>query len=230
MHPGRSIRPRATAPDLRRPAIRPSTGRRAALSQVTPRRTCRVGSCVRRRSRFLTRDPLTAVTRSPYAYVNNDPLDGTDPLGLTCFSAHCLLHDVSRATTVIQTGLDVVAVGAAAVGAEPVAGALLGVSEAVGYVNVAPTCADWATGAAGAASGTDCAASVAISVGTVGLGRLVAPGLSRNGKQVFDQVELAAKGSINSFGDLLGWERGRKTGDSSTCPGPPVQPEFRPAP
>lgn len=31
---------------------------------------------------FLTRDPIEAITRSPYAYVDNDPLNATDPLGL----------------------------------------------------------------------------------------------------------------------------------------------------
>jgi RHS repeat-associated protein len=31
---------------------------------------------------FLTRDPLTPMTRSPYGYVNNDPLGSVDPSGL----------------------------------------------------------------------------------------------------------------------------------------------------
>ena len=55
------------------------------MSQVTPYRTCRLGSCVRRRSRFLTRDPLETLTRSAYGYVNGNPLNTTDPLGLYGF-------------------------------------------------------------------------------------------------------------------------------------------------
>ena len=43
---------------------------------------------------FLNRDPLTAVSGSPYGYVDNNPVNSTDPLGLLCLSAHCLISDV----------------------------------------------------------------------------------------------------------------------------------------
>lgn len=33
-------------------------------------------------AQFLTRDPIVAVTRSPYAYVAGNPLNRTDPSGL----------------------------------------------------------------------------------------------------------------------------------------------------
>jgi hypothetical protein len=33
-------------------------------------------------ARFLTRDPAEALTRSPYGYVGNNPLNGVDPTGL----------------------------------------------------------------------------------------------------------------------------------------------------
>jgi RHS repeat-associated protein len=34
---------------------------------------------------FLTRDPLVSVTRSPYGYVEGNPLNGTDPAGLSAW-------------------------------------------------------------------------------------------------------------------------------------------------
>jgi RHS repeat-associated protein len=39
-------------------------------------------------AQFLTRDPLEAMTGSPYGYVDGDPLDGSDPSGLFCLLGH----------------------------------------------------------------------------------------------------------------------------------------------
>lgn len=36
-------------------------------------------------AQFLTVDPAAVATRSPYAYVNGNPLNGTDPTGLFCY-------------------------------------------------------------------------------------------------------------------------------------------------
>jgi hypothetical protein len=36
--------------------------------------------------RFITRDPLDALTRSAYGYINDNPLNGTDPTGLASYS------------------------------------------------------------------------------------------------------------------------------------------------
>src|ERR1044072_4153152 len=33
-------------------------------------------------AQFMTRDPIDLITRSAYAYVNNNPLNATDPSGL----------------------------------------------------------------------------------------------------------------------------------------------------
>ncbi len=35
-------------------------------------------------AQFISRDPAVATTRQPYAYVNDNPLNGTDPSGLMC--------------------------------------------------------------------------------------------------------------------------------------------------
>jgi RHS repeat-associated protein len=44
-------------------------------------------------SQFLTRDPIVAATRSPYAYVQGNPLNGTDPSGL-CWGPTCWVEEV----------------------------------------------------------------------------------------------------------------------------------------
>ena len=38
---------------------------------------------------FISVDPAVDQTEAPYAYVNGDPVDGTDPLGLGCFWRIC---------------------------------------------------------------------------------------------------------------------------------------------
>lgn len=46
-------------------------------------------------AQFLTRDPLEAATRSAYGYVGGNPLNGTDPSGLsTCGRPHGLLDQI----------------------------------------------------------------------------------------------------------------------------------------
>lgn len=65
---------------------------------------------------FISRDPLTAMTQSPYGYVYDNPLNGTDPLGL--FSLGKFVKDHWRG---VATGLAIAAV-VVAVAAVPVAG------------------------------------------------------------------------------------------------------------
>jgi RHS repeat-associated protein len=65
---------------------------------------------------FLTRDPITPLTRSAYGYVDGDPLNRTDPSGLWSIDLPgdwCLGNDencdsaASGGTSIVQQGLDI---------------------------------------------------------------------------------------------------------------------------
>lgn len=71
-------------------------------------------------TQFLTRDPLASITSSAYGYVNDNPLNGTDPTGLFCLLGHVhgnngpcrgtnVTHDVATAGLVV--GVTAIAVG-----------------------------------------------------------------------------------------------------------------------
>lgn len=46
---------------------------------------------------FLNVDPAVGITQAPYTYVDDDPLNATDPNGMLCLSPSCLKHDVTQA-------------------------------------------------------------------------------------------------------------------------------------
>lgn len=53
----------------------------------------------------MSRDPLASVTRSPYGYVDNDPLNDTDPTGLCSvnpFSKKSCLKTAENARDQVQ--------------------------------------------------------------------------------------------------------------------------------
>ena len=88
--------PRGSSASCRKHASRPSTfyaPRSSAFPAFDHGRT--LDRCTRttdrrdQRSRFLTRDPIEAVTRSPYSYGENNPVNNTDPLGLFCVGDLC---------------------------------------------------------------------------------------------------------------------------------------------
>ena len=175
-------------------------------------------------AQFLTRDPLDALTRSAYGYVGGDPLDGTDPSGLMCWSIHCVVHDVQTVSGYVQMAADGVAVVTAAVGLEPVAGVALAVSLAAGAVNSAATCIDAVTG--GPSTWGDCAVNVVTNVALVGFGKFVTPGRSIYGKTVRTAEERLSQGGANAFGDLFGWawQYRENPGSDGQCP---VTPRFQ---
>lgn len=54
-------------------------------------------------AQFLTRDPLAAITRSPYAYVNDNPLNNSDPTGLC--GAGCVIGWIGLGVGAVGIGL-----------------------------------------------------------------------------------------------------------------------------
>jgi RHS repeat-associated protein len=82
-------------------------------------------------AQFVSVDPAVGMTRSPYGYVFDNPLNGYDPTGMFCWSASCLLTDagiavgaVAVAAAVVALAPEVVVGGAIVVGTEEV-GALV---------------------------------------------------------------------------------------------------------
>ena len=67
-------------------------------------------------TQFLTRDPLSAVTRSPYGYVNGDPLNATDPTGLCGYWYDLACQTGSVANSAWNGAADVVGGAVMAVG------------------------------------------------------------------------------------------------------------------
>src|SRR6185437_8892215 len=65
-------------------------------------------------AQFITRDPLAALTGSPYGYAGDSPLNGDDPLGLFCWSGACWLKRAEVATVVVGTGAALLAAPEAA--------------------------------------------------------------------------------------------------------------------
>ena len=115
-------------------------------------------------AQFLTRDPLPSRNRDAYGYVNNDPLNGSDPSGLMCRSPSCLLNDVHVASD---------AIAAVAGRCALVAGLSImrnaGVSEACGAVALAAA-EQASTGFARYENGQEGGGQLAIDAAGFGLG------------------------------------------------------------
>lgn len=103
---------------------------------------------------FLTRDPLEALTGQPYQYAGSDPLDATDPTGLSWYNP---LSWCAGTWTKVGIGAVVIALAATGVGAAADAGILSGVAAGEGL----------ATGAAATAGAATLAATTAGSIASV---------------------------------------------------------------
>lgn len=170
-------------------------------------------------ARFLTRDPLEAITRSPYAYVSGNPLNMVDPLGLFCIAGKnpngsCRGSGaVKTVTKAVKTGAQVVEVGALVVaggaalipGGQVVAGAALIVAETAGVANTALTCFEYL---ALEGSRSECLTSIAVDVGTAGVGRVVTPGVVKKGERIYSAAERGIQAGVDLTGELIEWAVG----------------------
>jgi RHS repeat-associated protein len=71
-------------------------------------------------AQFMTVDPALAATGQPYAYVANNPLEGSDPSGLLCMSWHCVKHAVKKVANNKYVKIAVITVGVVALAASGV--------------------------------------------------------------------------------------------------------------
>lgn len=79
--------------------------------------------------------------------MGDNPLNGTDPTGLICFSMHCITHDVASAAGDVVVATAAVAVTSVVVAAAVTAGPEILVAGGV-YVVAADVSADLLAGAA----------------------------------------------------------------------------------
>jgi RHS repeat-associated protein len=135
---------------------------------------------------FITRDPLVAISGSTYGYVNDNPLNDTDPTGLcsswnaVCDASkglHAAGQFIGQHHQVIGNVLDA---GAAVAGTVALVTDATGVGAVVG-IPAGVLAGEWATAAAAIHceydSAFECAKAVAIAgltVGTLGAGGLFA--------------------------------------------------------
>ena len=146
---------------------------------------------------FITRDALQALTGAPYAYASDDPLNGTDPLGLCCG----FLHSVGNA---LSSGWNATA-GAASSAWNATGGA------AVGWVSNHPVQAAVggvvALGTAACVVLEPCGLGEAVGVGALGAGETAAGGstvaectLTEGGTTLFRAVESGELSDIEASG------------------------------
>ena len=76
---------------------------------------------------FLSVDPAELLTNEVYAYTEDDPVNGSDPSGMICFSFHCVTHaaltTVAKVTGTIHDVETDVALAGAVVGVAEIAAA-----------------------------------------------------------------------------------------------------------
>ncbi len=169
-------------------------------------------------AQFLTRDPLEAITRQPYAYAGNNPVNNTDPLGLNkcevglnplrwggnavdCVSkadATEVVEVVNKASGVVAAGAGIcTAAGAASIIGTPVAGVCATVGAGALTVNVG-------TGFALTATGNKSPGSYAVDLALAGAGGVARSGAQASGR--FAQANMRTGGILGFLGVPTGRE------------------------
>jgi RHS repeat-associated protein len=172
---------------------------------------------------FISRDPANSLTRSAYGYIGDDPLNGTDPLGLCWPSWACgVEHTVgSVATSVgsyvvqhpaqslaIAAGtVAVVATGGAALAPESAAVAFFGGSSAVETIGaVAGYVATASSGAHAISTCVDHPGTTAceLAIATTGMSTFATPGLPGLSALIGYPLDALARFGAN-LGALAGY-------------------------
>jgi hypothetical protein len=112
------------------------------------------------------------------------------------------LRDIRVISAVVQVGADIVAIGAAAAGFEPVAIVALGVAQTAGFVNVAATCAEGNVG--------NCVSDAALTFTAMKMARLFAPGTQYVQGVVLSSADQAVRGGTDLVVTVIGWALGTK--------------------
>jgi RHS repeat-associated protein len=160
---------------------------------------------------FLTRDPITAITQEPYAYVGGSPLNFTDPSGLLCMlgknpNGSCRGSGAARtAKNVLNVASTAAGAGAALAGTVALlcGPVVLCSGTALGVAGLFES-ASFATGAI--ATGIECLDGGGFDVDCVGgIAAAIIPGvspgvLSRMRAQYGDDVFRAGRAALADLG------------------------------
>jgi RHS repeat-associated protein len=143
-------------------------------------------------AQFVTRDPLGSVTRTPYTYAGDNPVNATDPSGLLCIGDYCLgFHPVAGLEGGVNflAGVANAAVSTVTLGnvnvPQPFCGGLLGTSYDIGGATAGVEAG--VAGGVGVASGAR-ALLTGVLVGGVKVAPIVAPLAGGAGSAFFHGV------------------------------------------
>ena len=146
---------------------------------------------------FISVDTLVGMTRQPYAYVGGDPVNGADPMGLFCWSLHCLTND---ALHIVHTASSVVSAAAGAcaliAGVSVIGNA--GVSEVCGAASLTAAGVQAVSGAALYATGQESGTNAIFDAATFGAGA-AGKALIAGGQAALEGASAYRAAAANTF-------------------------------